>query len=50
MKIAIIAIIAVLSDKDIVLDMMIGSKFEIETLAKMITETTNPQVKADTNQ
>lgn len=34
-----------LSDKDIALDMLIGSKFEIEALAKTITETTNPQLR-----
>lgn len=34
-----------LNDKDIALEMLISSKFEIETLAKMITETTNPQLR-----
>lgn len=34
-----------LSDKDIALDMLIGSKFRIESLAKTITETTNPQLR-----
>lgn len=34
-----------LSDKDLVLDMLTGSKFSIEVLAKTITETTNPQLR-----
>jgi similar to spore coat protein len=34
-----------LSDKDIALDMLIGSKFRIEALAKTITETSNPQLR-----
>lgn len=33
------------SDKDMGLDMLIGSKFGIEALAKTITETTNPQLR-----
>ncbi|KZL93791.1 spore coat protein [Clostridium magnum] len=34
-----------LNDKDIALDMLVGSKFRIEALAKTITETTNPQLR-----
>jgi len=34
-----------LNDKDIALDMLAGSKFRIESLAKTITETTNPQLR-----
>lgn len=34
-----------LNDKDITLDMLAGSKFRIEALAKTITETINPQLR-----
>lgn len=34
-----------LNDKDIALDMLVGSKFRIESLVKTITETTNPQLR-----
>ncbi|MCT8977783.1 spore coat protein [Clostridium sp. CX1] len=34
-----------LNDKDIALDMLISSKMDISSLAKTITETTNPQLR-----
>jgi similar to spore coat protein len=34
-----------LNDKDIALEMLVSSKFNIEVLAKSITETINPQLR-----